>query len=77
MMLLGLVQSAASSDTNAKKVDPDANNSDMTIIIVAVVITLCILMCCTCISKALSKPKGVDEHWTSEQLSKTNKWLDE
>jgi hypothetical protein len=32
-------------------------------------------LCCTFISKSLSKPKGVDDRHPTEILEKTNVWL--
>ena len=43
----------------------------------AVGITLCLFLCCCQIKKALGRPKGVDDRWSSEILDKTSKWLEE
>jgi len=33
------------------------------------------LLCCCGVSKSLSRPKGVDDRWPSEILTKTSEWL--
>jgi len=49
----------------------------MIIIATAVGITLCICLCCTGISRAISKPKGANDRWTTEELARVNTWLEE